>query len=62
MVRSKLIIAGSNFIFAHIKENYSEFIDLKKRLLVIFRGINVDYFDQTSVIESDEIKLKKLGN
>ena len=59
MVRSKLIIAGSNFIFAHIKENYSEFIDLKKRLLVIFRGINVDYFDQTSVIESDEIKLKK---
>ena len=30
MVRSKLIIAGSNFIFSHIKENYSEFIDLKK--------------------------------
>ena len=59
MVRSKLIIAGSNFIFSHIKENYSEFIDLKKRLLVIFRGINVDYFDQTSTIESDEIKLKK---
>ena len=59
MVRSKLIIAGSNFIFSHIKENYSEFIDLKKKLLVIFRGINVDYFDQTSTIESDEIKLKK---
>ncbi len=59
MVRSKLIIAGSNFIFSHIKENYSEFIDLNKRLLVIFRGINVDYFDQTSIIESDEIKIKK---
>ena len=59
MVRSKLIIAGSNFIFSHIKENYSEFIDLKKKLLVIFRGINVDYFDQTSTIEIDEIKLKK---
>ena len=59
MVRSKLIIAGSNFIFSHIKENYSEFFDLKKRLLVIFRGINVDYFDQSSTIESDEIKLKK---
>ncbi len=59
MVRSKLIIAGSNFIFSHIKENYSEFIDLKKRLLVIFRGVNVDYFDQTSIIESDERKLKK---
>ena len=59
MVRSKLIIAGSNFIFSHIKENYSEFIDLKKKLLVIFRGINTDYFDQTSIIESEERKLKK---
>tara|TARA_Y100001935_G_scaffold76280_1_gene63671 strand:- start:658 stop:1812 length:1155 start_codon:yes stop_codon:yes gene_type:complete len=58
MVRSKLIIAGSNFIFSHIKENYSEFINLNKKLLVIFRGINVDYFDQSSIIESDEIKLK----
>ncbi len=59
MLRSKLIIAGSNFIFSHIKENYSEFIDLNKKLMVIFRGINVDYFDQTSLIENDEIKLKK---
>ena len=59
MVRSKLIIAGSNFIFSHIKENYSEFININNKLLVIFRGINVDYFDQTSMIESDEIKLKK---
>ena len=59
MVRSKLIIAGSNFIFSHIKDNYSEYIDLKKKLLVIFRGINVDYFDQSSTIESEEIKLKK---
>jgi len=59
MVRSKLIIAGSNFIFTHIKENYLEYIDLNKKLLVIFRGINVDYFDQSSTIENDEIKLKK---
>ena len=59
MVRSKLIIAGSNFIFSHIKENYSEFININNKLLVIFRGINIDYFDQTSTIESDEIKLKK---
>ena len=59
MVRSKLIIAGSNFIFSHIKENYSEFININNKLLVIFRGINIDYFDQTSMIESDEIKLKK---
>ena len=30
MVRSDLIIAGSNFIFSHIKENYSEFLKSKK--------------------------------
>ena len=48
MVRSSLIIAGSNFIFSHIKENYSKYLDNKKKLLVIFRGINVDYFDPTT--------------
>tara|TARA_B100000029_G_scaffold144616_1_gene139819 strand:- start:2521 stop:3675 length:1155 start_codon:yes stop_codon:yes gene_type:complete len=57
MVRSDLIIAGSNFIFSHIKENYSEFLNIKKKLLVIFRGINVDYFDATTKIESEENKL-----
>ena len=36
MVRSDLIIAGSNFIFSHIKENYSEFIDLKKKTTSYF--------------------------
>ena len=59
MVRSNLIIAGSNFIFSHIKQNYSEFLDLKKKFLVIFRGINVDYFDPSTKLESDEIKLLK---
>jgi glycosyltransferase involved in cell wall biosynthesis len=57
MVRSNLIIAGSNFIFSHIKENYFKYIDDKKKLLVIFRGINVDYFDPTTKIYSDEKKL-----
>ena len=57
MVRSDLIIAGSNFIFSHIKENYSEFLNLKKKFLVIFRGINVDYFDSSTKLESDEKKL-----
>ena len=57
MVRSDLIIAGSNFIFSHIKENYSKYINDKKKLLVIFRGINVDYFDSTTKLESDEKKL-----
>ena len=30
MVRSDLVIAGSNFIFSHIKENYSEFLTSQK--------------------------------
>jgi glycosyltransferase involved in cell wall biosynthesis len=57
MVRSDLIIAGSNFIFSHIKENYTKYIDTKKKLLVIFRGVNVDYFDPTTKLDSDEKKL-----
>ena len=59
MLRSDLIIAGSNFIFSHIKENYSELLNIKKKFLVIFRGINVDYFDCTTTLENDEKKLLK---
>ena len=59
MVRSHLIIAGSNFIFSHIKENYSNYINDKKKLLVIFRGINVDYFEPNTKLENDEKKLLK---
>ena len=57
MVRSDLIIAGSNFIFSHIKDHYSKYLDPKKKFLVIFRGINVDYFDPTTKLESEEKKL-----
>ena len=32
MVRSDLIIAGSNFIFSHIKQNYSKLITSKKKI------------------------------
>ena len=59
MVRSDLIIAGSNFIFSHIKENYPKLLDTKKKFLVIFRGINVDYFDSSSKLESEEKNLLK---
>ena len=63
MVRSNLIIAGSNFIFSHIKENYSKFINDKKKLLVIFRGINVDYYDPSTKLENEEKKIiTKLEN
>ena len=59
MVRSDLIIAGSNFIFSHIKNNYSRYFKSKKKFLVIFRGINVDYFDSSTKLESEEKNLLK---
>ena len=62
MVRSDLIIAGSNFIFSHIKENYSEFLKSQKKFLVIFRGINVDYFDSSTKLENEEKKLLEKWN
>ena len=57
MVKSDLIIAGSNFIFSHINENYSSYIKKNQKLLTIFRGINLDYFDSTNIKSDDESKL-----
>jgi glycosyltransferase involved in cell wall biosynthesis len=57
MVRSDLIIAGSNFIFSHVNKNYFKYLTAKKKFLVIFRGINIDYFDPSTTTESDEDKL-----
>ncbi|MDA7795677.1 glycosyltransferase family 4 protein [Candidatus Pelagibacter sp.] len=54
MVRSDLIIAGSNFIFSHIDKNYSKYLGIKKKFLVIFRGINVDYFDSSTTLDTEE--------
>jgi len=59
MVRSDLIIAGSNFIFSHINENYSNYLNTKKKFLAIFRGINTDYFDPSTTLEKDEDNLFK---
>ena len=59
MVKSDLVIAGSNFIFSHINKNYFKYLNLKKKFLVIFRGINTDYFDPSTTIESEEDKLFK---
>jgi len=58
MVRSNLVIAGSNFIFSHINKNYSKYFDIKKKFLVIFRGINVDYFDPSKILENEEDELR----
>ena len=59
MLRSKLTIAGSNFIFNHISENYNEYLDKKKKLRVIFRGINIDYYNQKNISILKQEKLKK---
>ena len=59
MARSNLIIAGSNFIFSHINNNYSKYLGLRRKFLVIFRGINVDYFDSSTTLEHEENQLLK---
>tara|TARA_Y100000741_G_scaffold165160_1_gene124812 strand:- start:833 stop:1987 length:1155 start_codon:yes stop_codon:yes gene_type:complete len=59
MLKSDLIIAGSNFIFSHINENYPEYLNSKKKFLVVFRGINTDYFDGSTILDTDEDKLLK---
>ncbi len=59
MLRSKLTIAGSNFIFNHISENYGEYLNKHKKLRVIFRGINVEYFNQKNISILKQEKLKK---
>ena len=60
MVRSDLLIAGSNFIFSHINENYLKYLNSKKKFLVIFRGINTEYFDQENLKKNSVSKLKTL--
>jgi len=59
MLRSDLVIAGSNFIFSHINENYGEFfLKSKRKLLVIFRGINTNYYNPQKI---QPIKLEKFS-
>ena len=57
MLKSDLIIAGSNFIFSHINENYSKYLNLNKKFLVIFRGINTEYFNPSKIHQTDQKKL-----
>ena len=58
MVKSDVLIAGSNFIFSHISENYQKFLNSKKKFLFIFRGINTEYFDSDTIKKKDIDKLK----
>ena len=60
MLKSNLIVAGSNFIFSHINENYGDFFSNKKRkLLVVFRGINTNYFNSQKILPSKINKFSK---
>ncbi len=50
MVRANLVIGGSNFIFEHVYKNYGNFFEnTKRKFLVIFRGINTEYFSQNNI-------------
>ena len=60
MVKADLLIAGSNFIFSHINENYLKYLNPKKKFLVIFRGINTEYFDPDNLKKNSVSKLKTL--
>ena len=62
MLKSNLTIAGSNFIFNHINENYSEYFSKKKKLRVIFRGINIDYYNSKNISILKREKLKQEWN
>ena len=59
MLRAKLTIAGSNFIFNHINENYAEYLSKEKKLRVIFRGINIDYYNSKNISILKQEKLKQ---
>ena len=63
MVRSDLVIAGSNFIFSHINQNYGNFfLEKKRKLLVIFRGINTNYFNPQKILPIKLDKFSKQNN
>ena len=63
MVRSDLVIAGSNFIFSHINDNYGNFfLGNKRKLLVIFRGINTNYFNSQKILPIKLDKFSKQNN
>ena len=63
MVMSNLVIAGSNFIFSHISENYGNFfLNTKRKLLVVFRGINTSYFHSKKISHTKIEKFSKANN
>jgi len=63
MVKADLVIAGSNFIFSHINDNYGDFfLNNKRKLLVIFRGINTNYYNPQKILPIKLDKFSKQNN
>ena len=60
MLKAKLTIAGSNFIFEHINKNYNNYLSRKKKLRVIYRGINTEYFNKKniSILKQEKLKME----
>ena len=42
--------------FKHISENYPEHVPKMKKFLVIFRGINTEYYDQNNINKKERTK------
>ena len=55
MLRTNHVIAGSDYILNHIYKNYKT----EKKISVIKRGIDTDYFSNKNVSETEENKLKE---
>ncbi len=59
MLRGNSVIAGSKFIFDHIRNNYN----YSKEIFLIPRGINIDYFSpKNSNIEGSNSVRNALGH
>ena len=55
MVKSDIVITGSNFILDHIKSNY----ETTKLLRLVKRGIDENYFDPFNVENAEKEKIRK---
>ncbi len=55
MVKSDIVITGSNFILDHIKSNY----ETTKLVRLVKRGIDENYFDPFNVENSEKEKIRK---
>lgn len=55
MVKSDIVITGSNFILDHIKSNY----ETTKLVRLVKRGIDENYFDPFNIENSEKEKIRK---